>query len=131
MTINLLFHDYNLPEGASLYLYDVDHTNRVGAYTNRNNRADGELGTVNVGSLLSNALVVKNFSKALTGSISSTTTFYVGACVTTVTDEANKKIGIYSKSKPTQDMGFMRGKAKGDRVKVGCWIGETVSLSYQ
>ncbi|MEO9532845.1 MAG: T9SS type A sorting domain-containing protein [Crocinitomicaceae bacterium] len=45
MTINLLFDDYDLPKGAYLYLYDVDKTNRVGAYTSRNNRADGELGT--------------------------------------------------------------------------------------
>lgn len=45
MTINLLLDDYNLPAGAYLYLYDEDMTNRVGAYTNRNNRADGELGT--------------------------------------------------------------------------------------
>jgi len=44
-TINLLFDDYDLPKGAYLYLYDIDQTNRVGAYTNRNNRTDGELGT--------------------------------------------------------------------------------------
>jgi len=48
-----------------------------------------------------------------------------------VTDEANNKIGIYSRSKPTQDMGFMRGKKKGDAVSVSCWIGETVRLDYQ
>ena len=46
-------------------------------------------------------------------------------------DEANKKIGIYYSSKPTQDEGFMRGKKPGDRLKVDCWIGETVTLSYQ
>jgi hypothetical protein len=45
ITINLLLDDYNLPEGAYLYLYDENHTNRVGAYTKRNNRLDGELGT--------------------------------------------------------------------------------------
>lgn len=45
MTINLLLDDYSLPTGAYLYLYDEDMTNRVGAYTSRNNRADGELGT--------------------------------------------------------------------------------------
>ena len=48
-----------------------------------------------------------------------------------VTDEANNKIGIYSKSKPTQDMGFMRGKKEGDALTVSCWIGETVRLDYQ
>ncbi|MFL2570290.1 MAG: T9SS type A sorting domain-containing protein [Parvicellaceae bacterium] len=45
LTVNLLFKNYHLPQGASLYLYDVKQTNRVGAYTQRNNRADGELGT--------------------------------------------------------------------------------------
>jgi lysyl endopeptidase len=45
MTINLLLEDFELPSGAYLYLYDVDQTNRVGAYTTRNNRDDGLLGT--------------------------------------------------------------------------------------
>lgn len=45
MTVNLLLENYNLPEGAYLYLYDTDKTNRVGAYTARNNRTDGLLGT--------------------------------------------------------------------------------------
>ena len=31
--------------GAYLYLYDVDKTNKVGAYTSINNKKDGELGT--------------------------------------------------------------------------------------
>jgi len=48
-----------------------------------------------------------------------------------VTDEANKKIGIYNRAKPEQDQGFMRGKKAGDRLKVSCWIGETVTLDYQ
>jgi hypothetical protein len=45
LTINLLFKNYQLPKGASLYLYDSKKTNKVGAYTKRNNRTDGELGT--------------------------------------------------------------------------------------
>ena len=45
MTINLLFEDFRLPEGASLYLFDFNKTNRVGAYTLRNNRNDGLLGS--------------------------------------------------------------------------------------
>ena len=45
MTVNLLIDDYDLPNGAYLYLYDVNKTNRVGAYTSRNNRPDGDLGT--------------------------------------------------------------------------------------
>mgnify|MGYP000352320383 CR=1 FL=1 len=44
-TINLLLENYTLPEGARLYLFDINKTNRVGAYTSRNNRADGLLGT--------------------------------------------------------------------------------------
>lgn len=45
MTINLLLENFNLPAGARLYLFDADKTNRVGAYTSRNNRGDGLLGT--------------------------------------------------------------------------------------
>ncbi len=45
--------------------------------------------------------------------------------------DANSKISKYRSSKPTQDEGFMRGVKKGDSVKVGCWIGETVRVSYQ
>ena len=56
---------------------------------------------------------------------------YAKSVDASVAEEANNKIGIYNKSKPTQDMGFMRGKSAGDKVKVGCWIGETVSLDYQ
>lgn len=44
-TINLLFENLYIPEGGYIYLHDVKKTNRVGAYTNRNNRADGLLGT--------------------------------------------------------------------------------------
>ena len=47
-----------------------------------------------------------------------------------VTEEANKKIGIYNKSKPTQDEGFMRGYSEGQTLTVGCWIGESVRLRY-
>lgn len=45
MTINLLLEDVYFPEGAHFYMYDYDQTNRVGAYTSRNNREDGLLGT--------------------------------------------------------------------------------------
>lgn len=44
-TINFIFEDFNLPDGAYIYLYDSENTNRVGAYTSRNNRMDGLLGT--------------------------------------------------------------------------------------
>jgi len=45
LTVNLLFQNFYLPKGAYLYLYDIDQTNRVGAYTSINNREDGELGS--------------------------------------------------------------------------------------
>lgn len=45
MTINLLLEDVYFPEGSHFYFYDIDQTNRVGAYTTRNNREDGLLGT--------------------------------------------------------------------------------------
>jgi lysyl endopeptidase len=45
MTINLILEDLFIPQGAYIYLYDVNHTNRVGAYTNRNNNAEHTLGT--------------------------------------------------------------------------------------
>lgn len=45
MTINLLLGDLFIPQGAQLYLYDKAGTNRVGAYTSRNNNDDKVLGT--------------------------------------------------------------------------------------
>ena len=45
-------------------------------------------------------------------------------------DEANKRIGIYSKGRPLQDEGFMRGVKEGQKAKVGCWIGETVTIQF-
>lgn len=45
MTINLLLEDLFLPEGSRLYLFDANNTNRVGAYTARNNNDARELGT--------------------------------------------------------------------------------------
>ena len=45
MTINLLLSDLYIPEGAYIYLYDKARTNRVGAYTSRNNSPAQKLGT--------------------------------------------------------------------------------------
>lgn len=45
LTVNLLFEDFYMPEGAHLYLFDKNGTNRVGAYTSINNRPDGLLGS--------------------------------------------------------------------------------------
>lgn len=45
MTINLTLEDVHFPEGAHLYLYDINESHTVGAYTARNNHPSGELGT--------------------------------------------------------------------------------------
>lgn len=45
LTINLTLEDVHFPEGAYLYLYDINKTHTVGAYTSRNNHPSGELGT--------------------------------------------------------------------------------------
>jgi len=48
-----------------------------------------------------------------------------------VSQEANKKIGRYQASKPELSEGHMRGVSKGQTQKVGCWIGETVKVSFK
>lgn len=48
-----------------------------------------------------------------------------------VAEEASKKIGRYYSSKPALSEGHMRGINAGDREKVGCWIGETVTVSFK
>ncbi len=45
ITVNVIFENLNIPEGAYIYLYDKEKTNRVGAYTSRNNNAEHMLGT--------------------------------------------------------------------------------------
>jgi len=45
LTINLIFENLVIPEGAYIYLYDKEKTNRVGAYTSRNNNSEKILGT--------------------------------------------------------------------------------------
>lgn len=45
-------------------------------------------------------------------------------------EEANARIAKYNKSKPKLEDGFQRGIKEGDKAKVGCWIGETVRISF-
>ncbi|MDG1333005.1 MAG: PKD domain-containing protein, partial [Crocinitomicaceae bacterium] len=45
VSVNLLLEDFNLPEGAGLYLFDKGNTNRIGAYTSGNNNPELQLGT--------------------------------------------------------------------------------------
>lgn len=48
-----------------------------------------------------------------------------------VAEDANKKIRLYNSSRPTTESGFQRSMKEGQKVKVGCWIGETVTLEYR
>ncbi len=47
-----------------------------------------------------------------------------------VAEEATKKVGRYRSSMPSGEDGFMQGFKEGDSTKVGCWIGETVTIRY-
>jgi len=46
-------------------------------------------------------------------------------------DEASTKISKYRSSLPDKNEGFMRGVKAGDREKVGCWIGESVTVKFK
>ncbi len=48
-----------------------------------------------------------------------------------VADEASDRLGKYRASMPAQEEGFMRKVKAGQKVKVGCWIGETVTIRYK
>ncbi|MFK7809025.1 MAG: hypothetical protein AB8F74_14575 [Saprospiraceae bacterium] len=48
-----------------------------------------------------------------------------------VAADASKKIGRYLGARPAQEEGFMRGVKAGQKAKVGCWIGETVTVKFQ
>ena len=48
-----------------------------------------------------------------------------------ITKEANKRISNYSGARPEKQEGFMRGKSAGQKAKVGCWIGETVTIEFR
>lgn len=56
---------------------------------------------------------------------------YAKSIDSSVSAEANKKIGRYNASKPAKQDGFMQGIKAGDSAKVGCWIGETVKVSFK
>jgi lysyl endopeptidase len=44
-TLNFIFNDFYLPPGATLYLYNDEKTDLLGAYTSAQNRGDNFLGT--------------------------------------------------------------------------------------
>jgi len=45
LSMNVLFDQFRLPAGATMYIYDENHTQFEGAYTAANNNSDGILGT--------------------------------------------------------------------------------------
>lgn len=45
VNINLLYDDFYLPEGSSLYLYNTSQNQVLGAFTSRNNKATGRFAT--------------------------------------------------------------------------------------
>jgi hypothetical protein len=47
-SINLIFDRYNLPEGASLFIYNIDMSAVIGAFTSINNKKSGVLATAPV-----------------------------------------------------------------------------------
>jgi hypothetical protein len=48
-----------------------------------------------------------------------------------VAAEANERISKYKTSLPEIADGHMRGVKEGAKEKVGCWIGETVTVVFQ
>jgi hypothetical protein len=48
-----------------------------------------------------------------------------------VAADANKRIGNYNAARPEKQEGFMRGVSEGQKAKVGCWIGETVTVEFK
>jgi len=47
-----------------------------------------------------------------------------------VAEEASGKKAKYRGSLPNKEEGFLRGVKSGQKQKVGCWIGETVTVRY-
>lgn len=45
LSMNVLFNQFNLPQGATMYIYDENRTQFEGAYTAANNNSDNMLGT--------------------------------------------------------------------------------------
>jgi len=48
LSLNVIFSRYHLPEGARLFLFSEDKSDMIGAFTARNNKADGVLATMPV-----------------------------------------------------------------------------------
>ncbi len=57
LSMNLVFDNFNIPQGALLYLYNPLTKNYIGAYTAKNNNPDGMLGS----SLLAGANIIVEY----------------------------------------------------------------------
>ncbi|MDR2972960.1 MAG: hypothetical protein LBU83_13725, partial [Bacteroidales bacterium] len=58
LSINLIFDQYRLPSGATLYIYSEDKYDKIGGFTDYNNQADNFFATDVV---LSNKIVIEYF----------------------------------------------------------------------
>jgi tetratricopeptide (TPR) repeat protein len=56
---------------------------------------------------------------------------YARSIDSSVSEDANRKIGIYNGNRPSKDDAFMRGHKEGDVLSTGCWIGEQTKLRVQ
>ncbi|MEL6389894.1 MAG: hypothetical protein AAFQ02_07005 [Bacteroidota bacterium] len=48
-----------------------------------------------------------------------------------ISSDVDSKLSRYRQYFPTKDEGFMRGAKPNSKAKVGCWIGETVTVRYR
>jgi len=56
---------------------------------------------------------------------------YAKSIDASVSEEASSRIGKYNKARPDVSEGFSRGVEAGAKAKVGCWIGETVTVRFK
>jgi len=61
LSINLLFNNFNIPEGAQLFIYSIDRRDILGAFTHRNNQADGQFAT---GFLFTDTVIIEYYEPA-------------------------------------------------------------------
>jgi tetratricopeptide (TPR) repeat protein len=57
--------------------------------------------------------------------------YYAKSIDPEVADEASSRMAKYNGSKPDKEEGFMMGYQKGQKLKVPCWIGETITLRFK
>lgn len=116
LTVNLLIDQFSLPTGAYLYLYDTDQTNRVGAYTQRNNRDDGLLGTELVHG---DEIIVEYYEPAgvqSAGSFRITDVVHGYRSLKTIQDELLEK-ALNSSGDCNIDVNCPLGSAWGDQIR--------------